>query len=116
MDARRKLLNIAQINFHYVEVWFREARKPSPHGVVFFEKKCVQDIAAPQNHQKVVSLDVELLTLHAPMHPGGVPTMTNGIFSLSIFHTVYNKYIRLSDRVAQCLECFGIARYSSVSK
>ena len=44
---------------------FREARKPSPHGVVFFDTKDVQDIATSHNHLTVVSLDGKLLTLYS---------------------------------------------------
>ena len=65
IEYQKNLLNIVQINVQYVEVWFREARRPSPHGVVFFEIKHIQDIATPQNHQKVVSLDGEFVTLYS---------------------------------------------------
>jgi len=50
---------------------------------------------------------VSRFVLHTTNHPRGVPTMEKVISSVSIFHTVYNKYIRLSDRVAQCIEQYG---------
>jgi len=65
IEYQKEFTQYSTKNVQYVEVWFREARKPSPHGVVFFEIKCIQDIATPHNHQKIVSLDGELFTLYS---------------------------------------------------